>query len=218
MQLTVKGKQMDVGDALRQYVQESLDTIVGKYFNKPIEATVVFSREAHLYKSQISVHVGRGILLQGQAEAGEPYPAFDGAAERIAKRLRRHKRRLKDHKNTEGGNGELPPQLKARYTILPAEMGPEAEEDDDHAEAMVPSPQPQQAGDTEDDHKPLVIAEMPTHIASMTVSEAVMRMDLADLSAILFHNKAHGRLNMVYRRSDGNLGWIDPQEGDNPAE
>ena len=97
MQLTVKGRQLDVGQALRGHVEDSLNAVAAKYFTNPIEATVVFSREAHLYRSDVSVHVGRNILLQSNAAADSPYGAFDQAADRVAKRLRRYKRRLKDH-------------------------------------------------------------------------------------------------------------------------
>ncbi len=192
MQLSVKGKQMEVGEALTTHVREALETITEKYFNKPIEAAVVFSREAHLFRVQISVHVGRGIQLQGHAEADEAYPSFDLAADKIAKRLRRYKRRLRDH-HKENGSAEL---AEARYAILP----PLDEHEIDDEDTAVP------AGDA-----PLVIAEMAHNIKSMTVSDAVMHMDLADSPAILFENKAHGRLNMLYRRSDGNLGWVDPE-------
>lgn len=186
MQLTVKGKQLDVGDALRTHVAESLSGIFDKYFGDPIEATVVLSREAHLYRAQVSVHVGRGILLQGQAAAEQPYAAYDGAADRVAKRLRRYKRRLRDHHRS-----EIEMQRAQHYVLAP--------ESEDGAEDAV-----------EVDGKPAVIAEMASEVPTLSVSEAVMRLDLADEGAILFRNVAHGGLNMVYRRADGNVGWVDP--------
>ena len=97
MQLTVTGKQIDIGDALRQHVEASLGSILGKYFKTAIEAHVVFSKEAHLIRAEISVHIGRGIVVNAGAAAAEAYAAFDAAAERIAKQLRRYKRRLRDH-------------------------------------------------------------------------------------------------------------------------
>lgn len=193
MQLTVKGKQLDVGDALRTHVADSLNAIVGKYFNKPIEANVVLTRDAHLYKADIQVHVGRGIVLQSAGEATEPYPAFDSACDKLAKRLRRYKRRLRDHHSADNGAEALP----ARYQIL------EAEADDHHDEAGAPADGIQQ---------PMVVAEMETSIATLSVSEAVMRLELAQAPALMFHNGVHGRLNMVYRRTDGNIGWVDPAE------
>jgi len=187
MQLTVKGKQLDVGDALRTHVDQTLDTITGKYFNGAIDATVVLSREAHLFRADVSIHVGRNLQMQSTAEADGPYQAFDQAADRMAKRLRRYKRRLTDH------HKDLAPEpsLPASAYVLMAEP-------EDEADAA------------EEPAQPVVVAEMTTPIDTLTVSQAVMRLDLADLPALMFRNRAHGGLNMVYRRSDGNVGWVDP--------
>ncbi|WP_207482199.1 ribosome hibernation-promoting factor, HPF/YfiA family [Arenibaculum pallidiluteum] len=190
MHLTVKGKQLDVGDALRTHVGETLDSLVSKYFTNPVDGTVILSRDAHLYTADVTVRVGRGILLQSRAEATEPYPAFDLAAERLAKRLRRNKRKLRDHHRSTDA-----PTLPAAQYIL--EAGP----DDDHMDTEVGV----------NGHQPTVVAEMQTAIETLTVGEAVMRMDLADLPAMMFRNSAHGELNMVYRRPDGHVGWIDPK-------
>jgi ribosomal subunit interface protein len=212
MHLSVKGKQLDVGDALRTHVDDSLTAIVGKYFGRPIEANVVFSREAHLFKADISVHVGRNILLQSNAEASEPYPAFDTAADKIAKRLRRYKRRLKDHHHKGGDNGadgaiSFEPLTASQY-ILEAEPD-EVHIDGHDEETHDGAPASFDVG--HDGHpQPVVIAEMTTAIDTLTVSEAVMRLDLAELPALMFRNRAHGGLNMIYRRQDGNVGWIDP--------
>src|SRR5882757_8862032 len=128
MQLSVKGKQIDVGDALRQHVESALAAIVDKYFGRAIEAHVVFSREAHLLRSDISVHVHRDMIVQGQATAGDAYAAFDAAAGHIGKRIRRHKRRLTDHhgRAREGGNAgvdasDIASTLAARSYVLAAE-------------------------------------------------------------------------------------------------
>jgi ribosomal subunit interface protein len=211
MHLSVKGKQLDVGDALRTHVDESLTAIVGKYFGRPIEANVVFSREAHLFKADISVHVGRNILLQSNAEASEPYPAFDTAADKIAKRLRRYKRRLKDHHkgSDNGAEGAISYEpLPASQYIL--EAGPDDAHMDGHDDDSHDAT-PASSVDGKDDHaQHVVIAEMTTAIDTLTVSEAVMRLDLAELPALMFRNRAHGGLNMIYRRQDGNVGWIDP--------
>ena len=135
------------------------------------------------------MHVGRGILIQGQGTADDPYLAFNAASEHIAKRLRRHKRRLRDHHRAERASETL----SALQYVLAAEP-----EDD---EAGRPR---RGAGE------PVVVAEMTTDIPLLTVSEAVMRMDLEDAPALMFRNSAHGGLNMVYRRTDGNVGWVDP--------
>jgi len=191
MQLTVKGKQLDVGDALRTHVAENLNTLVGKYFAKPMEANVVFSRDAHLFKADIQVKVGRGIVLQSVSEATEPYPAFDTACERLSKRLRRYKDRLRGHHNGEHDTVELIP---ARYQVIEAPA-------DDHEETEAP---------VDAKAHPIVVADMQMHIDTLTVSEAVMRMELAEAPALMFRNRGTGGLNMVYRRADGNVGWVDP--------
>ena len=187
MQLSVKGKQLDVGDALRTHIGDSLLRILEKYFGDAIEVGVTLTRDGHLYRAQVAAHVGRGIQLQAQGEADEPYPAFDNAADHLAKRLRRYKRRLRDHHNEAAAETEV---MLAQQYVLAGEEG-------DNAQAA--------------DGAPVVIAEMTTGIPSLTVSQAVMRMDLADLPALLFRNSSHSGLNMVYRRPDGNIGWVDPQ-------
>ncbi len=187
MNLIVKGQQIDVGDALREHVRDSLDDVFGKYFGDAIDATVTFSRDAHLYRASISAHVGRGIMAQSEALADQPYVACDQALDRLAKRLRRHKRRLRDHHKT-------PVEVEsAGLYVLSGEAG----NSESPAEA--------------DDGAPMVIAEMKTDIATLSVSEAVMRLDLANDGALMFVNRAHGGLNMVYRRPDGNVGWVDPK-------
>ena len=189
MQLTVKGKQLDVGGALRSHVADRLNALASKYFDNPIESNVVFSRDAHLFRADVSLHVGRNMLLQSNGSATDPYPAFDQAADKMAKRLRRYKRRLRDHHR----EAPVQPVLPAQAYILEAEPEVDAE-DEIHAEP----------------NQPVVVAEMSMSIDSLTVSEAVMRLDLGDLPALIFRNSAHGGLNLVYRRNDGNIGWVDP--------
>jgi ribosomal subunit interface protein len=184
MNVTVKGKQIDVGDALREYVNENLGQTVKKYFPQPIDGQVVFSRDAHLFTADVQLHVGRGLVVQSHGEAGEPYPAFDDCLQKIARQLQRYKKRLQDEHHRKDAVDEA--VLASSYVLNT--------QDDSYI-----------AND-----QPLVIAEMQTSIATLTVSEAVMRMDLADLPALLFKNSGHGGLNMVYRRPDGNIGWVDP--------
>lgn len=192
MQLTVIGKQIDVGDALRTHVGDSLEAISTKYFEKAIDANVVLSREAHLYRADIALHPSRNVLMQSNAEAGDPYVAFDMAADRMAKRLRRYKRRLRDYNKGRDQGAEAPLTAQAYVLDAGSDGAGDGEAED--------------AGD-----QPLVVAEMTTEIDSLTVSDAVMRLDLGGLPALLFRNSAHGGLNMVYRRQDGNVGWVDPQ-------
>src|SRR6516225_12111582 len=184
MQLTVTGKHIDTSPGLRQHVEASLGAILGKYFKTAIEAHVVFSKEAHLSRAEVSIHIGRGIVVNASAVAAETYAAFDAAAERIAKQMRRYKRRLRDH-HTQAREAFEVGQRARDYVLAPlAEEG---------------------------DEGPAVVAEMSTDVPNLTVSEAVMRMDLANAPVLLFRNRSHGELNIVYRRLDGNIGWIDPE-------
>jgi ribosomal subunit interface protein len=184
MQLSVKGKQIDVGEALRQHVETRLNDVIGKYFNGSLDAHVTFSREAHMFRADITVHASRGLVLQSNASASEPYPAFDMAADRIAHRLRRYKKKIIDHHHENHRQEEM-----ANAFVL------HAREDDRDEEA---------------NDNPVVVAEMTTSIEMLTVSEAVMRLDLGDLPALMFRNRAHGGFNMIYRRTDGHIGWVDP--------
>jgi len=184
MQLTVTGKQIDTSAVLRQHVEASLGTILGKYFKTAIEAHVVFSKEAHLSRAEVSIHIGRGIVVNASAVAAETYAAFDAAAERIAKQMRRYKRRLRDH------------HTQAREVFEAGER----------ARDYVLAPLDEKA-----EEGPAVVAEMSADLPNLTVSEAVMRMDLANAPVLLFRNRSHGELNLVYRRIDGNIGWIDPE-------
>jgi len=192
MQVTVTGKQVDVGDALRSHVETALDSVLDKYFRTAIEAHAVFAREAHLIRAEVSLHVGRGIVVNSHAAAGDHYLAFDMAVERLAKQLRRYKRRLRDYHRKTRAPAE--PEMARSLVLAPI--------DEEAGEEMVA------AGDAH----PAIIAEMSTELPSLTVGEAVMRIDLADLPVLLFRNRSHGELNVVYRRGDGNIGWIDPGE------
>ncbi len=192
MQVTVTGKQMDVGDSLRSHAEAATAAIADKYFGRAIEAHVVFCRERHLFLSDILVHAGRGLSVQCHGEAADAYAAFDDAAARLEKQLRRYKRRLRNHHKHPKREAEAAAEEATDYVLA-------ADGDD------------AQAGDAAE--QPLVIAEMRTAIPQLSVSEAVMRLDLADLPVLLFRNSAHGTLNLIYRRRDGNVGWIDPDLG-----
>jgi ribosomal subunit interface protein len=184
MQVTVKGKQMDVGESLRGQVETRLEGSVSKYFNNAIEANVVFAKMRNGFEADCSVHIGSGINLQSHGEGDDAHVAFDSALERLDKQLRRYKRRINDHHKNPHGK------------TTPAQSYILAPEDEDTAES--------------EDGAPLIVAESTTGLPEVTVGEAVMRMDLADAPVFMFHNSAHGRLNVVYRRADGNYGWIDP--------
>jgi ribosomal subunit interface protein len=199
MQLSVQGKQINVGDALRTHVDEKLNDINAKYFNRAIDATVIFSREGEgFFKTHISIRVGRNILIQGDAVEADIYMAFDLAAAKVAKQLRRYKNRLRNHHH----RIEQTPEteiIKARDYTLAMQAFENAGED---------------AAEPEAEDNPLIVAEMSSDIETLSVSEAVMRMDLANQSALLFRNASHNGLNLVYRRNDGNVGWVDPTIAD----
>ncbi|VBB69771.1 Ribosomal subunit interface protein [invertebrate metagenome] len=185
MQITIKGKHIAVGDALRSHAEQSLHLLVSKFFDKAIDATVVLSREAHNFRVDITVHPFRGVTVKGSGVASEAYAAFDAATNRIERQLRRYKGRFFDHKT----KGEV---VAAQYAIIAAQ-----EEDNE---------------DSPVEHTPIIIAEMSAEVPVCSVSGAVMRLDLANATAVLFRNSVHGRLNMVYRRPDGNIGWVDPKD------
>ncbi|UCH76270.1 MAG: ribosome-associated translation inhibitor RaiA [Rhodospirillales bacterium] len=189
MQLSVKGKQLDVGDAWRRHVEENLPAVVAKYFDNAQDAQVVLSRQGSTFRVDITVHVGKRIIIQSHGATGDAYSAFEEAGDHLGKRLRRYKRRLRDH------HRERPEEVEAS----PAQqyvLAGEAIDIDSGADER---------------DEPVVIAEMETAIESLSVGEAVMRMDLANLPALMFRNRAHGGLNMVYHRGDGHIGWVDPR-------
>ena len=191
MDISVRGKNLHVGDALRAYATGNLTTVVGKYFNHAINATVTFSREGIDLKADISVHPGpRGLIVQSTSAGADAYGAFDGSLERVGTQLWRYKRRLSNHHQKARVGGDL---LAAQYAVIQ----PETTEDEPH-----------------EDEPPMIIAEMETEIATLSVGEAVMRMDLANTPVIMFCNSANGGFNVVYRRADGNIGWIDPSNSD----
>src|SRR5213075_2425100 len=157
MQLTVTGKQLGVGEALRSHVEASLEALLIKYLGSAIEAHAVFAREAHLIRADLSVHIGRGIMVKSAANATDYYPAFDAAAERLAKQLRRYKRRLRDHHARLRNQAE---DLETARAFVLAPLDEEAETE--------PAPDG-------DGTAPVVIAEMNTELPRLTVGEAVMR-------------------------------------------
>lgn len=194
MKCIITGHHLNVGEALTDHVEGRLETINEKYFNRGIEANITFDKEGnHLFRAHISLRVGKDIMVQGSDEQGDIYAAFDGASDKVAKQLRRYKRRLRDHHERMDGTPENELE-NARYTTLALDA---LESDDEPAND-------DQTGE------PAIIAEMTTNIQSMSVSEAVMRLDLAQAPAMMFRNVKNGEINMIYRRSDGNIGWVDP--------
>jgi ribosomal subunit interface protein len=190
MQITVSGKQVDLSDALRARVAQQLETISAKYFDQALEAQVTFSRARSFFTCDINMHAGRGLTLRGEGEAADAHAAFDDASEHIAKRLRRYRRRVNEHARDVLTRAR--PQAGRQYVLR-------EEEEPVDGEGAMP------AGT-----HATVVAEAPAEINVLTVGEAVMRMDLANQPVLMFRNSASGQLNVVYRRPDGHVGWIDP--------
>jgi ribosomal subunit interface protein len=192
MQITVSGKQVDLSDALQTRVTTQLDGVTRKYFDHALDVQVTFGRARAFFTCDINLHARRGLTLRAEGEATDAYSAFDDAAEHIAKRLRRYRRRLNEHARdlANRDRGEA-----ARQYVLREETRAEAEE-------------PMNGGGA--DALARVIAEHPTEIMRLSLDEALMHMDLEDQPVLMFRHRDSGKMNVVYRRSDGTAGWIDP--------
>jgi ribosomal subunit interface protein len=190
MEIQVSGKNIELGDALQAHVTGRLSDGVQKYFGRGAEAIVTFTKERHLVECEMTAHLFSGVYLAAHGDGGDAYAAFEIALEKLEKRVRRYKRRLKNHQSN--GKEPLPAESAAYYTLAPL---PEEDEGESAPDS---------------DPTPVVVAEKTTSLREMTVGAAVMQLDLAESPAIVFKNAAHGRLNVVYRRRDGHIGWIDP--------
>jgi ribosomal subunit interface protein len=187
MRYQISGKQIDIGDALQTHVKDELGVAVAKYAERPTDAQVVFSKSASEFVCEAVVHLSTGLTAQAKAHAHEIYAAFDQCCEKMEKQLRRYKRRLKDHHRD---RPEPVEHFGASSYILASEV---------------------EGGESEPDSlQPIIIAEMETRLQSLSVGEAVMQMELAGAPVLVFRNEAKGGFNVVYRREDGNIGWIDP--------
>ncbi|MCL2427632.1 MAG: ribosome-associated translation inhibitor RaiA [Alphaproteobacteria bacterium] len=195
MQITVSGKQVDLSDALCERVSQHLNQVANKYFDHALEAQVTFSRARSFFTCDINLHASRGLSLRGEGEAGDAHSAFDDAAEHIAKRLRRYRRRLNEHARDLANRAR--PEAARQYVLR------QEEEEATTATAQAADSHPYAT----------VIADTETEINRLSVGEAVMRLDLGDLPVLMFRNSTTGELNVIYRRSDGNIGWIDPSRG-----
>jgi ribosomal subunit interface protein len=202
MQVHVTGKHVDVGEALRSRVTDELSNSILKYFDRDGGgADVVVSREGNAFKVDCSVVLASGQQLTTHGLGGDAHVAFDAALEKMAKRVRRYKNRLKDHH----GQALAKQAESAAYFVIAA---PEFEDEDEEGAAGASYAEP------------MIIAETEKPVRSMTVSRAVMELDLTEAQTIVFRNAAHGGLSVVYRRPDGNIGWIDPErtKGRNGAD
>lgn len=186
MELQITGKNLDVGEALRAYIVERIESTLDKYFGKGQSGHVRIEKERSAFRTDCSIQLRSGLSLQAHGEAADAYASADQALERLDKRLRRYKRRLKSH---HGAPAARDPGMQAPYYVI------DAGEDEQ---------------DNEDDGNPVIVAETQTVIRELPVSDAVMQLDLSEAQFIVFRNASHGRINVVYKRPDGNVGWIDP--------
>ncbi|HEX8232497.1 MAG TPA: ribosome-associated translation inhibitor RaiA [Caulobacteraceae bacterium] len=199
MQVQVTGKQLDVGDALRSRISDELTNSIGKFFDRGGDAEVVVSQDGKDFRIDCRVVLASGQFLESHGFAGDAHSAFDAALAKIETRVRRYKRRLKNHH----GGGSPTEAENAAYTVLRA---PSEEDEDDGWE--LPD------GADGNGHAPptaMVVAETAKPVRTQTVAMAVLELDLADAQVIVFRNAAHGGISVVYRRADGNIGWIDPE-------
>ena len=189
MDVRVAGHQVDTGDSLREHAERRVAEITEKYFSRAVGANVTFGRGPNNdFTCDIVAPVMNGVVLKATHSAREPDMAFNGAADRIEKQLRRYMRRLKDHKVDEG----------------------EAEAFVENASYTIFSPAPEEADEQD---APTIVAETRIDIPESSVSDAVMLMDLRNTSALMFKNSGTGEFNMIYRREDGNIGWVEPRAG-----
>lgn len=190
MDIRVSGHQVDTGDALRQHVEERLTGVAEKYFARPVSAQTTFGKgpHDHNFTCDIVVHVRNGVVLKASGRAADAHPAFDEAAEKVETQLRRYMRRLKEHHGPSSAEMAEELQNNAGYTVFAAP--PEDEEPADN---------------------PPIVAETRVDVPEVSVSDAVMQLDLRNTNALLFKNSGTGNFNMVYRRGDGTIGWVEPQ-------
>ena len=187
MRYQISGKQIDVGEALQTHVKSELGQTFEKYAQRPTDAIVIFSRDASAYQCEANVHLSTGLSVVAKGNAHDVYAAFEAARERMDKQVRRYKRRLRDHHRDRRAPVEY---ANAPLYVLADDEGT------DEAEP--------------DTLQPIIIAETEAKIPSLSVGEAVMQMELAGAAFLIFRNDKHSVVNVVYRRADGNVGWIDP--------
>lgn len=187
MSLRVSGKNMNIGEALREHVQTKLNATTSKYFDGSVSGHVTIAPEGSGFRADCTLHLGSGVSLQADGRAQEPYACFDQAADRIEKRLRRYKTRIKGRKHAPAADGAE----TASYYVLEAI--------DEETEAPV-----------EAEFSPTVIAETTKRLDALTIAAAVMELDMTGVTVLPFRHAVTGRVNIIYRRADGNIGWLDP--------
>jgi putative sigma-54 modulation protein len=190
MSFRISGRNIDIGEALRARINRRVSEATAKYFDGGCSGHITIGKEGFGFRTECVIHLDSGTLLEAEALAADAYASADQAALRIEKRLRRYKRRLKDHQAVAAANGDAEPASDARSYVI-------ASPQDDDDEEMT-------------EFNPVIIAETATTLKRFSVSEAVMELDLTGAPVVVFRHAGHGRVNLVYRRPDGNIGWVDP--------
>jgi putative sigma-54 modulation protein len=189
MPFRISGKNMDIGEALRARVQARITEALGKFFDGGYSGHVTVGKDGFGFRTECAIHLDSGITLHTEASAADAYASADQAALRVEKRLRRYKQRLKDH---HAGRGNGAGVDATSYVLAAPEEDPEQEVTD---------------------YNPVIIAESTTTMRQLSVSEAVMELDLTGAPVVVFRHAGSGRTNLVYRRPDGHIGWVDPPGG-----
>jgi ribosomal subunit interface protein len=184
MALRISGKNLDIGESLRQHVSEKVAAVVSRYFNGAVGGHVVITREGSGYRSDCTLRLSSGVTVHAEGRAHQPYPCFEQAADKIEARLRRYKKRLKGHTAVGASHGKV-----ANYIV-------EAPGDEDE--------------EPEEGFNPVVVAEGTEALKSLSVASAVAELDLTGAPVVVFEHAGSGRVNVVYRRRDGAIGWLDP--------
>ncbi len=197
MGLRVSGKNFSIGEALREHVLNRINGASSRYFDGAVTGHIVVDHEGSGYRTDCTLHLTSGTTLHAEGRAQEPYASFEQAAERLENRLRRYKRRLKDHHagGSQNHAGATDVEMVADYVL----QGPDEE-------------------DAGTEFHPVVVAERTSALKTFSVAEAVMELDFTGAPVQVFKNAGHGRVNIVYRRPDGNVGWIDPSPLDGASD
>ena len=192
MQVQVTGKHIDLGNALREHTADKLEAVIGKYAHRLVESNVIFSKEGHSYRCDGFAHLTTGMVAQATGRSGDIYLALDQAVTHLGKQLRRYKQRLKDHHIHR--NQPVNQAIAPYYVLETTDWNTEDE-----------------AIELSKDASPPIIAESTTQIPQLTIAEAVVQLEMKDAQFLLFRHDGNKRLNIVYRRTDGNIGWVDPK-------
>jgi ribosome hibernation promoting factor len=192
MTLQVTGKNVDAGEAYQSYIEGKIQEILEKYIGREIDGHIRLEKERSQFRTNCSIRMPTGMMLEAHGDGGDAYASADAALEKLEKRVRRHKRRLKNHHSKRSDAARKIDFAARDYTVQMAD----------------------QDGADEADDNPIVVAETERNIREIPVSDAVLQLDLSDNEFLIFRNAAHGKLNVVYRRQDGHIGWIDPEAVD----